>query len=653
MDHHDLVRLGIHFSLDTPEAVHLQGEKFYLAGWFFADDSTYNHLFLETQDGLFPVYTGISRPDVANHLETALAANCGWMVRFPAPAIERIAHLKIKTDKQDIILAENIPIPFDSSPLPSPEERRPAVDYQDWLVRMEPPLFGPETWISTQLTAFPTLPRIALLLHVENDSPYLLSQCLLSILRQHYTNWELLILNQDSLSEACLDILRTMGEQDSRIRMNVASERGSFPQCFNAHLSKTTAEFISIINSVDELHPFALLEVVRQINTFEGCDIIYTDEDRISFFGYRNYPLFKPDFDSELLLAFNYLRHLTVLRREIVLTLGGFRASLTAGFEWDLLLRALRDFPKLRIAHVAKPLYHTRMFGSAPEDDMSAGPNERKALMRVLSDHLTAEGKNVVIESGIAFPLLRRIPRHPGNPCAAIVIRCRDGLYQRPAIQINVRENLGALYELIDCVLYREDQNYDRHVISRLEDTTEDVFIFINGSLETVNHIFCEELIMQALRSECGVVGGLSLDLDLNLIGTGLMRGASGELVDPCIGMPFSEFTRFEYFNAVRSVEAVDHRFFAVRREHLASTGGIAALSAARMPRLVSKLVTHAHQNQLRVLVTPYAIATFEEPAEPFPAATLPEVADSRVRVNRSLMDFEQFSIARGKTTTA
>ncbi|MBV8570114.1 MAG: hypothetical protein JO319_05850, partial [Acidobacteriaceae bacterium] len=51
---------------------------------------------------------------------------------------------------------------------------------------------------------------------------------------------------------------------------------------------------------------------------------------------------------------------------------------------------------------------------------------------------------------------------------------------------------------------------------------------------------------------------------------------------------------------------------FAVRREHLAAVGGLAACSASHMARLAGKLCNHAREHGLRILVTPYAVATFE-----------------------------------------
>ena len=62
----------------------------------------------------------------------------------------------------------------------------------------------------------------------------------------------------------------------------------------------------------------------------------------------------------------------------------------------------------------------------------------------------------------------------------------------------------------------------------------------------------------------------------------------------------------------MRSVETISDEFFAVRRDRLEALGGLAAVSSIRMPELAQNLVDLSRSANVRVLVTPYAVATFD-----------------------------------------
>lgn len=99
--------------------------------------------------------------------------------------------------------------------------------------------------------------------------------------------------------------------------------------------------------------------------------------------------------------------------------------------------------------------------------------------------------------------------------------------------------------------------------------------------------------------------------------------------------------------SVVREVETISDEFFAVRREHLAAVGGLGSVSASFMPRLVRQLSAQAHARGLRVLATPYAVATFEGVWPISPSAISNN--DSRsIRLNPNFASFANLSEVLG-----
>jgi hypothetical protein len=98
--------------------------------------------------------------------------------------------------------------------------------------------------------------------------------------------------------------------------------------------------------------------------------------------------------------------------------------------------------------------------------------------------------------------------------------------------------------------------------------------------------------------------------------------------------------------NAVRSVEMISDLFFATRRENLLAVGGLSAVSAGQMLPLVHRLVASAHRDGLRVIVTPFAVASFHRTSPVVPVDPVRLQTHSGVCLNPNLLAFEDLSQA-------
>jgi len=386
-----------------------------------------------------------------------------------------------------------------------------------------------------------------------------------SVLQQRYSPWQLCIAAQPT------EYLEKIAREDARILL--------LPE---GPLDAATGDFVISLDYRDELHSFALLEIVRALNCGGPPNLVYADEDEMDFHGNRVRLLAKPDFDPEAFESWNFIGHMAAVRRSALLDTGGSRETNS----WDTLFRVLEIPGSPPPRHIPKPLYHFRRGHEtlAPlprEDDGAISP-------KPILDHLARSGMSATVERGL-FPRSFRL-LHEIRPewRIAVLIRPEDGAFQHAALAGSVDRRTTRIYEL--------------PANRTLDEMPEDIFVFINRPVETLNHRFFEELAAQAMRTDCGLVTGISLDR------TGRV------LHEPFAGIHFSQHELLRDILVVRLVDAISGDFFAVKRAQIVSLGGLEPACRASMSELA---------NNSRVLVTPYAVATFDvgRDSEPKPSS--------------------------------
>jgi hypothetical protein len=626
------------FALDTKTAVHLNPWESCLRGWFVSTPALFDPhsvLGVIVEGSFVPALYGLPRPDVALHLNDANLVNCGFVVRFRGPKRNPLIKLVVQSPARTVVLAElNVPL------APPTTGAAASIDsYEAWLIFREPELFWPENEVYDRLSALPYRPLVSVLLAASHVDPFFIEQCVQSVVRQKYTHWQLCLCDY-SPDGTATEQLQRLTASDDRITLASGPDGAGAAAAQNLVLNRAQGDFIITLGQNDELHPCALLEVVRLLNQRSGCQAIYSDEDTIDTYGSRSSPVFKADMDPDLLLASHYPGRLTALKRETVLGLGGFRSRYEGAHEWDLLIRLLEHAGPGAIQHVAKPLYHRRM-----TPDPGRIP-VRKASAGALVDHAARTGKRVDVEPGLSPDSFRLKQEAPQKASAAVFVLEEDGIFQIKTIRMCFNRGREiSLYQVKECAIYPVDSTSPSPLLS-LTDISAEVFIFINGPLESLNHLFFEELVAQALRPECGVVTGISVDGERRVLHSGLVYSKGDCLVDPYAGFDFSQVAHLGPMNAVRSVEMISDLFFAIRREYLLAVGGLSAISAGQMLPLVHKLVGNAHRDGLRIIVTPFAVASFQRTRPVVPVDPVRAQTDNGVCLNPNLLAFEDLSQA-------
>ena len=151
-------------------------------------------------------------------------------------------------------------------------------------------------------------------------------------------------------------------------------------------------DYIVLVDHDDLIHPDALYWIAKCISENPEANLIYTDEDKVcEETGTFISPHFKPAFNLELLLSYNYICHLSCFKKSIVDQVNGFRSGFEGSQDYDLILRVILNSNRNQIIHIPIPLYHWRIHAgstaSAPDSKSYTSLAGLRAIQDFLDDY--------------------------------------------------------------------------------------------------------------------------------------------------------------------------------------------------------------------------------------------------------------------------
>jgi GT2 family glycosyltransferase len=369
-----------------------------------------------------------------------------------------------------------------------------AQNYAAWLARYGtprlPPLAGG--------------PRFSLVIDGAGASPAALRASCDALLGQRYSDWEL-----------CLCAPRPAdGPDDPRLKwMATATADQALEAC--------TGAFVALLRPGDRLVPKALAALAACLARRPGLAMIYTDADEQAAPGDPAVPDFRPDYDPDLLLAYDYVSGLALLRTGL---LRAARGDPVPGAEaWDWALSVSDRAGAAGIAHLPFPLLHRA--GSPPV----APP----AAARVLARHLERRGiaaRAEFLPASASFRLHHRLPDPPPAVTlvmptrnnAAMLQRCLTSLLDLtdyPAFSVLVVDNgsddpatlavLAGMAAKPGLRVSRDPAPFNFAALNNRAMAQVDTpfVLLINDDVEALEPGWLREMVAQGLRPGVGVVG--------------------------------------------------------------------------------------------------------------------------------------------------
>lgn len=241
------------------------------------------------------------------------------------------------------------------------------------------------------------------------------------------TDWEWCIVDDCSTQPAAVELVQYAADLDHRIKFHRRSANGGIVAASNDALSMASGEFVCFLDHDDRLLPEALERMASAIEATADVDYLYSDETHVFADGREAAHFPKPDWCPERFRASMYTCHLSLLRRDVVTDIGGFRAGYDGSQDHDLILRAteLISARGRHIVHVPRVLYHWRHVSSSVSRETTtltrAVANGRQAV----EDQCVRLGIDADVVHGPFAGTYRLVRKLPPSARATVVVPVR------------------------------------------------------------------------------------------------------------------------------------------------------------------------------------------------------------------------------------
>lgn len=294
--------------------------------------------------------------------------------------------------------------------------------------------------------SLPKTTLFAIILPVYDTAPELLIETLYSVARQAYPGWQLCLVDDGSSRPDTLELIdtvKTSPEFAGRLFVIHRPATGGIAAATNEALTLATAPYVLFLDHDDLLDSEALLTIAMQIGDQQEYGLFYTDSRIVDRTGGPLHIHHKPDWAPETLLHINYINHLTVVRRDLLVEVGGLRSEFDGSQDWDLLLRVSERLVPEQICHLRQPLYDWRAVETSVSYRTAAKPWAFAAAKRAVQAHL--------VRLGFEEPVVEKNPHGNGVLC-----RWRAAT---PAVEVIVptHANLDGLQNCLQGLLEETD----------------------------------------------------------------------------------------------------------------------------------------------------------------------------------------------------
>ena len=357
-------------------------------------------------------------------------------------------------------------------------------------------------------------PLMSVVITAGNSNKRMLMECIESVRKQTYGNWEIILIDSCLSSDAIMEA--------SPINHDIARIKIIRNGDINQGIKEAKGEYVLMLAGSDILSTNALQEAVREINNNINLKLIYSDCDLLSEDGLiKKAPFFKPDYSPDLLFWHNYMAHLCIYKKETMEIVGEFAEEWGAAKDYDYVLRFVEAIKAEDICHIEKVLYHQR------KEEMSFGDEDIKAdqiielslKRRNIKGHIEyADGNRHLVYDDIRSKVSIIIPSKDNYE---VLRRCIDSLirvtkyddYEIIVVDNGSNESNKAIIEKYleengASYLYStESFNFSKMCNDGAGIAKGDVLVFLNDDTEIIEPEWLMKMAGQARQKHTGAVG--------------------------------------------------------------------------------------------------------------------------------------------------
>lgn len=464
------------------------------------------------------------------------------------------------------------------------------------------------------VAAWPSQPRIVpVVLNVDSDA-LALQQTLYSLEQQLYPVHACVVLGGEQAS-AAIPLVQQPLQRD-------------WPQQLNGVLaSLQDADWIYLLRAGDRLDESAILVLAERAAVFPGLACAYSDEGAW-LEGEASEPVFKPDFNLDLLRSYPYVGRTLAFAREAVIDAGGLDTRFGELAPHDLLWRLVEARGPQVIEHIAEiqvqsPLSFAQWL-SLPEVIAQSEP--------VLAAHLQRLGVEHRIRHD-DLPVLNRVDYlHGSTAMVSIIISVGDDLEALQAcVRALIERTLSGGYELLLVAgprvgaemsgwlqamaeldasmlrVVRASGERMQQVDAAVRQARGEYLLLLAPSVRVLDGHWLAELLQHAQRPEVAVVGGKLVDAQGVVVEAGTILGVSSVAGPAFAGESSQARGYLQRLQVVQNWSAVGGDCLMVRKTVFEVLGGLAGRQLEHGLAEIELCLRAAAKGYL-IVGTPYAV---------------------------------------------
>lgn len=227
------------------------------------------------------------------------------------------------------------------------------------------------------------------------NQAHFLAECLESILKQQFQDWEAIVVN-DGSPDHTNAVARKYAQQDTRIQL-VEKENGGLSSARNFGIHHARGERFIFLDADDFLYPDCLMKIAEVAEASTNLDLIqygytYIKEDGKTILG-TTYPQQKNSIIPEIFKGNLGPCHSISVSKELVKAAGAFDETLNSVEDWDFWTRTVKAGGRQKL--IQQPLVYYRY----SRNSMSRNPFVMYAALKTVIERGPKKDSRITVES--------------------------------------------------------------------------------------------------------------------------------------------------------------------------------------------------------------------------------------------------------------
>lgn len=448
--------------------------------------------------------------------------------------------------------------------------------YRLWIKRIEKPAIASNALQADHANGR-RRPLISIVLtdriHADSEA---FRRSLSSVVQQSYPSWELLV------PASAEDLLSA----EDRGRITVLpppDDEADF-----AHAVKNAGgQYVLRLRAGNQLPKTALCTYVAALEAIPQPSIVYGDQDQMSDTGTRQRPWFKPEWNSEMFLAQDYLSDACLIETGLARAAAKIDPSGRRSTPYSLLLAAT--------AKTADPIRHVPSMLCHVDPSVPSNEGDRTAAV---SNFLRSQSATAVVGPFDTVRVRWPLPETP--PRVSIIVPTRDkvellracvssvlGKTDYPAFELIIVDNQSELpaskdyfrelekYPNVTVVSYDRAYNYSAINNFAVTQASGELLCLLNNDTEVITGDWLGELVRYAIKPEVGAIGAMLLYEDDTIQHAGVVIGIGGAAGHAHRNQDRSALGYFGRAHVPHLVSAVTAACLVVDRRKYEAVGGL------------------------------------------------------------------------------